>query len=413
MDFNQKLKTLREGLGLTQEELALRLNVSRSAIAKWEQGQGWPSLDLLKSLALFFHTSIDELLGEQGVKMFDRRQKKRFGILTAVAIVALALTMASTTWLIIELKRAQTPVLTSEIICLDAVSLIDDRYTVSYTQDEEEKTLSFDWSLVTFRNLDDWSFALNPHDYLAIDRYGEEVRQAVILDNAQSSAIKGYDLIFETTDDEYRYFYHEYMDGSADYPYLVLDSDIPHLEGANTNISNRSIAGQEYFVYAASHTIYADNDLPEDMLMGFALKPISMAGVDGDPIVTNYHGGLNRIRSLRAKFQGYLNHYAYEGSSYSIRDLVSFDVTIEFVASIDVLTVRQYDESDALVAEDDILDISDIETFSIEEEAAYLKYYIDGSARGRTLETGENETFFIENGTPLVTVFNLCLDTDY
>jgi transcriptional regulator with XRE-family HTH domain len=108
MELNQKLKTLREAMGLTQEELALRLNVSRSAIAKWEQGQGWPSLDMLKSLALFFHTSIDDLLGEQGVSYSNDAEKtlldRRFG-----AIVSLALTMVSTTLLIIELKRAQSP----------------------------------------------------------------------------------------------------------------------------------------------------------------------------------------------------------------------------------------------------------------------------------------------------------------
>jgi hypothetical protein len=52
-------------------------------------------------------------------------------------------------------------------------------------------------------------------------------------------------------------------------------------------------------------------------------------------------------------------------------------------------------------------------SFLIDEEAAYLKYYVDGSPRGRTLETGESETFYIENGTPLVTVFELSIDADY
>ena len=54
MEFSQQLKRRREQLNLTQEALGIRLNVSRSAIAKWEQGKGMPSLDLLKTLALFY-----------------------------------------------------------------------------------------------------------------------------------------------------------------------------------------------------------------------------------------------------------------------------------------------------------------------------------------------------------------------
>ncbi len=412
MELNQKLKTLREAMGLTQEELALRLNVSRSAIAKWEQGQGWPSLDMLKSLALFFHTSIDDLLGEQGVQLFEHRQKKRFWIVASTAIVSLSLTMVSTTLLIIELKRAQTPTLVSEVIRLDAVTLTEDRYEVAYTDEDDNKTLSFDKSAVSFRDLDDWSIALSPNDYLAIERYGDEVRQAVLLDNAQSDAIKGYDLVFETPSEDYRYYYHEYMAGLDDYPYLTMASDIPHLEEASTHISNRSIAGQTYFLNAVSHTIYADSDLSADTLMHFALKPLSMDGVDREPIDSSWFGGLNMIQSLNTKFKGYLNSYAYEGETYSLRDLVSFDVTVAFVASIDQLTVRQYDEADLLIGEVDIIDQADIDAFAIDEAAAYLKYYVDGSTRGRTLETGESETFYIENGTPLVTVFELSIDVD-
>ena len=60
MKFGEKLKQLRIGRGWTQAELARELYVSRSAVAKWEQGRGYPSLELLEKLSYIFNFSIDK-----------------------------------------------------------------------------------------------------------------------------------------------------------------------------------------------------------------------------------------------------------------------------------------------------------------------------------------------------------------
>ena len=62
MEFNEKLQELRKQKGLTQEELAAALFVSRAAVSKWESGRGYPNIDSLKALAQYFSVSIDELL---------------------------------------------------------------------------------------------------------------------------------------------------------------------------------------------------------------------------------------------------------------------------------------------------------------------------------------------------------------
>ena len=66
MEFHEKLQELRKLKSLTQEELAERLYVSRTAISKWESGRGYPNIDSLKAIAKFFCVTIDELLsGEE------------------------------------------------------------------------------------------------------------------------------------------------------------------------------------------------------------------------------------------------------------------------------------------------------------------------------------------------------------
>ena len=62
MEFNEKLQNLRKQKGLTQEELAEALYVSRTAISKWESGRGYPNIDSLKMIASYFSITIDELL---------------------------------------------------------------------------------------------------------------------------------------------------------------------------------------------------------------------------------------------------------------------------------------------------------------------------------------------------------------
>ena len=53
MEFHEKLQALRKRKGITQEELASALYVSRTAISKWESGRGFPNIDSLKSLAAY------------------------------------------------------------------------------------------------------------------------------------------------------------------------------------------------------------------------------------------------------------------------------------------------------------------------------------------------------------------------
>jgi len=95
LELSEKLQELRRSSGLTQEELAEALYVSRTAVSKWESGRGTPSIDSLKELSRFFSVSIDELLsGEALVKIAENENRSNlrsvyellFGIVDLLSI---------------------------------------------------------------------------------------------------------------------------------------------------------------------------------------------------------------------------------------------------------------------------------------------------------------------------------------
>ena len=64
MTFGEKIKEARKQCGLSQEQLAEKMAVSRSAVAKWEANNGLPDVDNLKSLAQLLSVSVDYLLDD-------------------------------------------------------------------------------------------------------------------------------------------------------------------------------------------------------------------------------------------------------------------------------------------------------------------------------------------------------------
>ena len=64
MNMGDKIKQRRTELKMTQEDLAEKLNVSRSSVANWEAGRNYPDLQLIAAIADILGLSLDELLRE-------------------------------------------------------------------------------------------------------------------------------------------------------------------------------------------------------------------------------------------------------------------------------------------------------------------------------------------------------------
>ena len=75
MTFGEKLKEARKKAGLSQEQFAEKMNVSRSAIAKWETDKGMPDVNNLKVMSQLLNVSIDYLLDEDEKISFNEMKE--------------------------------------------------------------------------------------------------------------------------------------------------------------------------------------------------------------------------------------------------------------------------------------------------------------------------------------------------
>lgn len=82
MMFSEKLPELRRAGGMSQEELASKIGVSRQAVSKWETGEAMPDLNKLLALSDALGVSLDQLCGREGIGSNERptaSQKKKCG----------------------------------------------------------------------------------------------------------------------------------------------------------------------------------------------------------------------------------------------------------------------------------------------------------------------------------------------
>lgn len=102
MNLAEKLKKARENAGFSQMDIAEKLNISRQAISKWENGWTSPDIDNLIILSDLYHISLDELLKDEKKKdanlenREEQNEKKVFGILPEEVGIIVAVVCLST-----------------------------------------------------------------------------------------------------------------------------------------------------------------------------------------------------------------------------------------------------------------------------------------------------------------------------
>lgn len=110
--LSENIKALRKSKGLSQEELAVKLNVVRQTVSKWEQGLSVPDSDMLISLSDALETSVSALLGEN---ISEQRADDLKAVCEKLEVINLQLA---------QRKRARTAALHWLFISLCAVTVM-------------------------------------------------------------------------------------------------------------------------------------------------------------------------------------------------------------------------------------------------------------------------------------------------
>lgn len=98
MTLGERLKAYRHSEGLSQEQLAEKLNVSRQAITKWENDRGLPDIDNLIAISRMLGVTLDELvMGEERIK--DEAVKIRKNNIHFHLIAAVIFFFAAVSWI--------------------------------------------------------------------------------------------------------------------------------------------------------------------------------------------------------------------------------------------------------------------------------------------------------------------------
>lgn len=114
--FKDRLKELRQKTGISQYELAEKIFVSRSAVAKWENGLGMPSKESLELLCQFFNITKDELFKEEDpLIIIDNVQKKSNKIIKIlIGILCFAVISYTALFIFVMIKERQDDLITPQ-----------------------------------------------------------------------------------------------------------------------------------------------------------------------------------------------------------------------------------------------------------------------------------------------------------
>ncbi|MCM1124742.1 MAG: helix-turn-helix domain-containing protein [Eubacterium sp.] len=121
--LNENIKAIRKSKGLSQEELAIKLNVVRQTISKWEQGLSVPDADMLLSIAEVLELPVSTLLGETVVETKTDDLKaisEKLEVINLQLVHRKAARQKAVHWLLISLSVVIVAVFAVLIIVLDS-----------------------------------------------------------------------------------------------------------------------------------------------------------------------------------------------------------------------------------------------------------------------------------------------------
>ncbi len=214
MKFYEKIKKIRVDNNLTQEEMANKLFVSRSLIAKWEQNRGIPSIDMLNNIAATFGLAVNDLITEEEIKCITLKNnqevehnKKHLKITIIVGAISILILTFVILFIIGRVNRInnEKPIFQDFSTRGEIVKIESDKVIVSDSLNQYEVV----WNQLKFK----------------LDRYGNEINYDFLK--------KGYYVklsgMYNVTHKEYSFekliVIEEYLDDYVIYGFVITLND--------------------------------------------------------------------------------------------------------------------------------------------------------------------------------------------
>ena len=140
--LQENIKSFRKERGLTQEELAIRVNVVRQTVSKWEKGLSVPDADMLQKIAEVLEVSVSRLLGKEEEPEKDRnevaeqlsrineqlaiRNRRSRRIWTIVGVVLALWLLVNGIAMVLSYAAYDTMTTTTELTVSEAVEVLED-----------------------------------------------------------------------------------------------------------------------------------------------------------------------------------------------------------------------------------------------------------------------------------------------
>jgi len=160
--FADKLKKLRSSKSITQAELAETINVSRSLVAKWEQGKAIPTEECLEKIGEFFSENPNSLISNHELRDNNRKVKKNYKHIIIALSVVIAVTITT---------------ITASLETLSTDSTYKEETKNDYVVESVSNTIYGDYTDIKFENTD--------IEYNSIDYYYEYTPPYFMINGAE------------------------------------------------------------------------------------------------------------------------------------------------------------------------------------------------------------------------------------
>ena len=404
--IHEHIKTFRKEKGLTQEEVAKELFVTRQLISKWEQGTSLPDIESAEKLAKIFGVSISELIDDESVKSITLKEaiknksKNKF-IWLSISLSLLALLITA----IIALLGNRPE---------EGINYLEGYFYVTEIDAEKQKyTFSNDVDTLIITDVNYPKSIKNEH----LEDAG--LRDLKIHDNVKITYTEDKELIDEI----------EIIDSRVDlslYGVFVSDQSIQfddlqdvrnQHQGVRYAFDTDGASGSNIITQFSYKTEGHYHERTYEMHV--MIDPLKVQGGLHIGLITS--NGITYVDEVDLSTQ---KEYIYEGAfaldHENIDDInsihVRYIVVIEYVASFSEVSVYEYDKTHSLIAETSIIDYIGFANFRTNDNTLY-GYVRTSSILGDSEHTyedvdvssilvGENAQIFIADPYGIVSKYN-------